>query len=210
MRYSLALAALLLPLGACVATPQPYGYGYGYGGYPQPAYADDYSYPGYAYNDGSPTYYVDGATVPLIFFGGSWGYYDGYRRFHRAPDGIERHLELRHPGGAGYRPFAGGGGFGRPEGFRQEGFRPGFRPEGARPEGFRLEGRPGGGFQGGGFQGGGFRPGGAPAGGPVTGFGPRPSAPPMAQPQRAAAPTGFGPRPAAAAPAQHRREDEHR
>ena len=81
MRIGFALAALLLPLGGCVVPGQPVGYGYA-----QP----EYGYPGYAYNSGSPTLMVEGASVPLIYFGGSWGYYDGYRRFHRAPEGVYR------------------------------------------------------------------------------------------------------------------------
>jgi hypothetical protein len=182
MRHGLALVALLLPLGGCVVPPQPVGYGYGY---PQPGYPDqDGGYPGYAYNDGSPTLAVEGATVPLIFYGGSWGYWDGSRNWHRAPDRIGRQLEMRHPGGVGYRPW-GGGQFGRPGGFRP-GEPGGFRPGGYRPEG-RVGGFPGGGNPyagrpGGPGPGGGYRPGGAP------------------QAQRASAP---------AAPARHR-TDEHR
>ena len=178
MRHGLALVALLLPLSGCVVPPQPVGYGYGYQeqGYP----GGDYNYPGYSYNDGSPTLVVEGAPMPLIYFGGAWGYYDGARRWHRAPDGVDRHLAQRFPGGAGYRPW--GGGFGRPEGFRREGFRPegfrqqGYRPEGMRPEGFRPDaGRP---WQGRpeGPRAGGYQPGGNPyanrPGGPGPGPGP--------------------------------------
>ena len=62
MRQSLALVALLLPLGGCVVPPgQPVAYGYGgypqpgypqEPGYPQPAYPGvaEYGYPGFAYN----------------------------------------------------------------------------------------------------------------------------------------------------------------
>ena len=128
MRHGFTLAALLLPLSACYVAP-PYGqpgYGYAQPGYAQPAYAqpgypgaptDAYGnvYPGYAYNDGSPTLFVEGATEPLISFGGAWGYYDGRHEFHRAPDAVGRHLEQQRASG-GFR--SGGGGFpqGRPGG----------------------------------------------------------------------------------------------
>jgi hypothetical protein len=183
MRHGLALVALLLPLGGCVVPPQPVGYGYGYpqGGYPQPGYPDqDAGYPDYAYNDGSPTLAVEGATVPLIFYGGGWGYWDGSHSWHRAPDRIGRQLDMRHPGGVGYRPY-GGGQFGRPEGFRPGGEQAGFRPGGYQPGG----GRPGGG-----------NPYANRPGGPAPG-GYRPQG---GQPQVQRA---------AATPARHR-EDEHR
>lgn len=232
MRYGLTVVALLVPLSGCVVPPEPVGYGYGYPGpgvavpYAQP----DYGYPGYSYNDGSPTLFVGGATVPLIFYGGSWGYWDQGRRWHRAPDRIERQLEQRHPGGVGYRPW-GGGQFGRPEGPRFGG-QPGGSPWVNRPD----SQPPGGGFrQGGPPPGGGFRQGGpAPAasvqpGGPLApgmGFHPqRPAGPPPAaavpsggplapgmgfhpqgRPQPAAAPAAAG-RPGS--PERHR-QDEHR
>jgi hypothetical protein len=135
MRRGLTLAALLLPLTGCVVPPAPnYGYGYVQPGYPAPGYVDqgDY-YPGYFYNDGAPYMIVEGAPMPLIFFGGSWGYYDGYRRFHRAPDSVWQHLESRHPHGSGVRLFEG----------RPEGPRPGDRPQG-RPE-WQQHQQPGGG-----------------------------------------------------------------
>jgi hypothetical protein len=141
MRRGLVLAALLLPLTGCyVAQPGPgyaqpgypaaVGYGYAQPGYPPAAY-DPYGnvYPGYSDNDGDPTLFVDGAVMPLVLFGGGWGYYDGRHNWHRAPDAVSHHLEQRgasgatlHPGGAGGfqqgRPEGGVGGYpqGRPEG----------------------------------------------------------------------------------------------
>ena len=174
MRRGLALAALLPLLAGCVVPPPgPVGYGYPQSGYPQSDYPQfgypqagypganygqpDYGYQGYAYNGGSPTLLVEGATVPLIFSGGGWGYWDRDRRWNRAPDHAWRHLEERHPGGAGYRPWGGGGGafIGRPEAPRQNfaprpdfrfcaqpGFTPnaGFTPQ-PRPE-WRQQGGP--------------------------------------------------------------------
>jgi hypothetical protein len=118
MRRGLILTAIFLPLAGCVAPGAP-GYGYAQPGYAQPGYgqpvdagtgyADEAeAYPGYSYNDGSPTLMVEGAAMPLVFFGGSWGYYDGYRQFHRAPDRVWRHLETQHPRGNGLRPYNGG------------------------------------------------------------------------------------------------------
>ena len=211
MRHGLALVALLLPLTGCVVPPQPVGYGYGYaqpgyypGAYPQP----DYGYPGFAYNDGSPTLYVDGAIMPLIFFGGGWGYYDRERHFHRAPGGVEGHLNQRFPGGNGYRPWAGGQG-GRPEAFRPGGGRPeGFRPEGVRPEGIRPEGFRPEGPRSGGYPAPGNpwanRPAASPPGG---GFRPPPVASSPAPAQRAAVPTPAA-RPEGST--KRRGEDEHR
>lgn len=225
MRHGLALVALLLPLGGCVVPPQPIGYGYGYGqpGYAQPGYpAGDYGYPGYAYNDGSPTLFVEGATVPLIYYGGGWGYWDGYRRWHGAPDRIGRDLDRRHPGGAGYHPW-GGGQYGNPQPLGPGGGRVG----GFAGGGNSFVGRPGGPPSGGGFQGGGNsfvgRPGGPPSGGgfsqggnpsvgrpggPPPGGGFRPPVQPQAQ--RAAAPAGFSHPAAPPPPPQRHREDEHR
>jgi hypothetical protein len=136
MRRDLVLAALLLPLSGCYVTQPGPGYvqpGYGYAqpgypptggyGYAQPAYPpaayDAYGnvYPGYSDNDGAPTLFVDGAVMPLVLFGGGWGYYDGQHNWHRAPDAVSHHLEQQraaggtfHPGGAGGYPQA------RPEG----------------------------------------------------------------------------------------------
>ncbi len=77
MRRGFVLAALVLPLSGCYVPPGPPGYAqpnYPPPGYPPPGY-DPYGavYPGYSYNDGSPTLLVDGAVMPLIFFGGGWG-----------------------------------------------------------------------------------------------------------------------------------------
>jgi hypothetical protein len=150
--HRFALVALLLPLGGCyVPPPGPYGYapaGYPPPGYPPPYAQPDFAYPGYAYNDGSPTLFVDGVTWPLVFWGGGWGYWDGYHRWHGAPAGVWHDLDRRHPGGVGYHPF-GGGPFGRPVGLaagpRGYGPPPGVRaaaaprPAGGRPSGERRE-----------------------------------------------------------------------
>jgi hypothetical protein len=134
MHHRLAVAALLLPLAGCVVPPAPAPYPYAQPGYPAPVpYGQqDLAYPGYAYNDGSPTLVVEGVTWPLIFYGGGWGYWDGYHRWHGAPGPVGAWLSGRHPGGVGYRPY-GGGAFGRPVGFRG-GFPGGYGPGGgARP-----------------------------------------------------------------------------
>ena len=118
MHHRLAFAALLLPLAGCVVAPPPPGpppYGYS-----QPAAIyppQDFAYPGYAYNDGSPTLVIEGVTWPLIFWGGGWGYWDGYHRWRGAPGPVGGFLSRRFPGGTGYRPY-GGGLYGRPLGFR--------------------------------------------------------------------------------------------
>jgi len=143
LAYRFALAALLLPLGGCVVPP---GGGYGYpAAYSQPGYPaaypqPQYGYPGYAYNDGAPTYYVDGATVPLLYLNGGWGYWDGYHRWHGAPPEVWRHLDERHPGGVGLRPVPGG--FPGPGRFVGPGAvgRPG--PVGARPVAAPARGAP--------------------------------------------------------------------
>ena len=222
---TLAVPLLLMGLGGCVAPPPSGVYGYpgaysqpgypgaGYG-YPGAAYSDGGDiYPGYNYNAGAPSIVVEGSSVPLIYYGGSWGYYDGYRRFHRAPDSVWRHLETRHPGGYGVRPYAAAG-YPRPDGPRFEERRPfgdrGFerRPEGGRFGGDRpFEGRgyerPSEGPRGGGFQqapGGRFggpalampaRPEGRPGPGPGPQFqrgGPPPAQAASAPPPRQAPP----------------------
>ena len=113
MRRISILAALLLPLAGCYVPPD----GDGAYGYAQPYGPGDYS--GYQYNDGSPYMNYEGAEVPLIFYGGDWGFYDRDRRFHRAPDDVRRHLEERNPRGYDARPFGGrppmtGGGYQQP------------------------------------------------------------------------------------------------
>ena len=118
MRHGLTLAALLLPLAGCVVPPPPLGYGYGYrtawlsgprlSATGLPRRYPDVGYPGFAYYDDSPTLYVDGAIMPLIFYGGGWGYWDRGHQWHRAPAGVEGHLNQRFPGGAGYHPWGGG------------------------------------------------------------------------------------------------------
>jgi len=184
MRHGLALAALLIPLAGCVVAPAPVapyggpGYPGGYpGGNPPGGYPGaDAVYPGYAYNDGSPTLIVEGVTWPLVFWGGGWGYWDYYHRWHGAPPAVWRHLEGRMPGGVGLRAY-GGGAWGRPAG-------------GVGPEG-HIYGPPGG-----------FRPGATPV---YPAYGGRPSAPPAYGGRAAFAPgaarPAYGGRPAAAAPA---------
>jgi hypothetical protein len=116
MLQRLAFAALLLPLGGCVMPPppQPVPYGYAAPGYPL---QQDFTYPGYAFNDGSPTYVEGGVTWPLVFYGGGWGYWDGYHHWHGAPGQVGGWLGRRYPGGVGYHPF-GGGPYGTPVGLR--------------------------------------------------------------------------------------------
>jgi hypothetical protein len=129
MRRALPLAALLLPLCGCYVPPPDAGYGYAQPGYPPPAgygYAqpgyppptDPYGnvFPGYSYNDGAPSLFVEGAAMPLIFLGGGWGYYDGRHEWHRAPDAVGRHLEQQRASGATFRSGGGGYNQGRPPG----------------------------------------------------------------------------------------------
>jgi hypothetical protein len=112
-RRELWLATLLLPLGGCYATPDPgYGYvppGYPPGGYAQPAYPsggyapsapDPYAaYPGYGGGDGPPTIIEGGVAVPLLLYGGEWGFYDSGRHWHRAPEGDRRRMEQQREAG---------------------------------------------------------------------------------------------------------------
>jgi hypothetical protein len=129
MRRALLLLPVLLPLGGCYEPPANADYGYAQPGYPPPGYppsgypssgyppsgyppptyegytavpADPYGggYPGYSYNDGAPTFLDAGVTVPLVFFGGAWGYYDHAHHWHRAPDRVARDLDARRSGGA--------------------------------------------------------------------------------------------------------------
>jgi hypothetical protein len=137
MRRALWLVSFLLPLGGCyVAPPAPAGYGYAPPGYPPPPPplpSDPYAsaYPGYGYNGGAPVYYDAGIAVPLVLFGGAWGYYDRDHHWHRAPEGISRDLDAHRGGGRG-QP----GAMPRPEGYPQQragqpgavGYRPGEGP----------------------------------------------------------------------------------
>jgi hypothetical protein len=127
-RRELWLATLLLPLGGCYATPAPgYGFvppgyppgeyaqpGYPPGGYAQPGYpsggyapppSDPYAaYPGYGGGDGPPTYIEGGVAVPLVLYGGEWGFYDSGRHWHRAPEGYSHHLQERRDAGGEFHP----------------------------------------------------------------------------------------------------------
>jgi hypothetical protein len=119
MRRAIWLAALLLPLGGCYVEPAGPTYGYGPPGYPPgpPPTYDPYGvgYPGYSYNGGAPTYMDAGVAVPLVLFGGQWGYYDHDRHWHRAPDQVSHDLEGRRGGGGQFHsngaPAGGGGQF---------------------------------------------------------------------------------------------------
>jgi hypothetical protein len=189
MHIRFALVALLLPLGGCVVPPDQVGYGYP-GAYPQPGYPGaypqpDYGYPGFSYYDGSPTYLVDGATVPLIFYGGGWGYWDSGHNWHHAPEGVARNLNQRYPGGAGYHPL-GSGQPGHPGGPAFGGF-----PGGP--------GRPGGPPPGGGFAG-------RPPGGPPPGGAPRVAAPVPAARSPIAAAVSHATAPA---PSGQRKDEHH-
>lgn len=125
----------------------PSGYqqpGYPPPGYPQPAYPagayDQYGniYPGYSDNGGDPTLLVDGAVMPLILFGGGWGYWDSRHNWHRAPDAVSHHLEQQRAAGGGFHSdgggfHSGGGGFAQPR--PQGGPPPGAQPQGTSPQG---------------------------------------------------------------------------
>ncbi len=101
MRRALTILAAILPLAGCYVAPG----GYGQPAYPYGAQAD--YYPGYDYNGGAPYMAYEGSQVPLIFVGGFWGYHDREGHFRRAPAGVERHLESRHPRGEGARSYGG-------------------------------------------------------------------------------------------------------
>jgi hypothetical protein len=121
MRRELWVAALLIPLSGCYAPPADPGYGYAQPGYPSNGYppsgypagyeaspydTDARAYPGYSYNGGAPTYIDGGIAVPLVLFGGEWGYYDHDRHWRRAPDRISHDLEAHRAGGGQFHPNA--------------------------------------------------------------------------------------------------------
>ncbi len=129
MHFSRALAVVLLPLAGCVVAPEQVGYGYGYQTAPEPVAAyvpEPEVYPGYNYNQGTPTIVVEGAAVPLVYYSGSWGYYNQRRQWRRAPEPVWRHLEQRYPAGAGFHH-----GQVRPQ-----------RPPNARPAGYQWQQAP--------------------------------------------------------------------
>ncbi len=149
MRRGFWLAALLPALGGCYMAPQDGGYGYAQPNYPagayvQPGYAqpvyrqpvyDPYAgYPGYSEYNGQPAFIDGGMPMPLVMFGSEWGFYDSGRRWHRAPEGISRHMEERRGDGWG-----GGGHFHPNAASRGEAF-PQHRQEG-RPGGERFGGQ---------------------------------------------------------------------
>jgi hypothetical protein len=87
---TLLMSGLLLPLAGCYVPPgQPYPYGYS---------ADDD-------NGAAPYTYYGGAQVPLIFHGGSWGFYDRDRQFHRTPPPAGRNAQTHRPEGGGGRTY---------------------------------------------------------------------------------------------------------
>jgi hypothetical protein len=109
MRRALTILAVLLPLGGCYVQPGA-GYGYAQLGYQPYSYGSQPdAYPGYEYNGGSPYMAYEGSQVPLVFLGGGWGYHDREGRFRRAPENVWRHLETRHPQGAGSHTYGGQG-----------------------------------------------------------------------------------------------------
>lgn len=109
MRRAILTSLLMLPLAACyVEPPAPMGYGYPPpppAGYPPPAYPYA-AYPGYSYNDGAPIIYEGGIPIPLMFFGGVWGWYDSGHVWHAAPAGVIRDLNARRAAGAQFHPSA--------------------------------------------------------------------------------------------------------
>jgi hypothetical protein len=112
MRRRLWLAPLLLAVSGCYVAPADPNYGYAPppyqpGGYPPPPY-EPYAgaYPGYSYNNGAPMFFDGGAAVPLVLFGGEWGYYDRDRHWHHAPEGVARDLEAHRAGGGQFHTTA--------------------------------------------------------------------------------------------------------
>jgi hypothetical protein len=111
-RRGLWLATLLLPLSGCYMAPTDAGYGYAQPGYPTGGYApspyDPYAaYPGYSENNGVPMIMEGGAAVPLVLYGGEWGFYDSGRHWQRAPEGVSRHMEERRATGGQFHPNSG-------------------------------------------------------------------------------------------------------
>ena len=157
MGQKIWLAAFILPLSGCYVppsgpayAPQPGygspGYGYGAPAYGSPGYPPPYDpYSSYSYDNGAPAIVEGGVSVPLVLFGGQWGYYDHDRHFHRAPDNVGRDIENRRASG-NFRPnpgLPGGGGpqpwHGQPNG--QAAFHPGGPPPG-QPSGPPLRAAP--------------------------------------------------------------------
>jgi hypothetical protein len=131
---------LILPLCGCYAAqpgvgyaPQP-AYGYGSPAYVSPGYPPAYDpYSGYSYNDGAPEIIEGGVSIPLVLFGGQWGYYDRDRHFHRAPDNVRRDIES-HRGYGNFRPNPGPRGGGGPQPWHgQPNGQAAFRPAGPPP-----------------------------------------------------------------------------
>jgi endonuclease YncB( thermonuclease family) len=72
----------------------------------QPAFAPGDQGGGVAYMAGQPTAVIGGETVFLVYAGvAGWGYWDGYHRWHRAPQQYAQHLNQYHPGGRGLAGF---------------------------------------------------------------------------------------------------------
>jgi hypothetical protein len=165
------LAALFLPLSGCYVPQQGPGYApqpdYGAAGYGTPAYASPGYPPGYDpyssynYDNGAPMIVEGGVSVPLVLFGGEWGYYDHDRHFHRAPDNVRRDIES-HRASGNFRPNPGPSGGGGPQPWHgQPGGQAGFHP-GGPPPGQVSGPPPRGNFQPNGVVG--FHPGGPPPG----------------------------------------------
>lgn len=170
------LAVLLLPVGGCYVTPSDTGYaqpGYPPPGYPNGGYAPDpyAAYPGYNYNDGAPTIVEGGAPVPLVLYGGEWGYYDSGRRWHRAPEGVSRDLQAHGGPGGDHRDEHGGGYRGD---HRDEHGGEGRPPPTALSQPVAPARPPPGGGR---YSGSAYRPGEPPRSGPPPSGGPRPANP---------------------------------